>query len=121
MTEVGNGDFLIFGGESSSPNTYYLNDLWTLKGVDKMKDTKTIEISGCTINQIFGKGQIPPGRSSHKAFCSKGNYYIVGGVTETFEPELTVFMMELSKSLWSRCSLNVKSKQIYEHSIFRNP
>lgn len=38
---MSNGNFLIFGGVVLPYGTY-LQDLWVLKGIDKLKDTKTL-------------------------------------------------------------------------------
>lgn len=41
FTSMSNGNFLIFGGVLLPYGTY-LQDLWVLKGIDKLKDTKTL-------------------------------------------------------------------------------
>lgn len=41
FTSMSNGNFLIFGGVMLPYGTY-LQDLWVLKGIDKLKDTKTL-------------------------------------------------------------------------------
>lgn len=86
-----------------------------------MKDTKTMEIAGCTISQIIPKGQSPGGRSCHQAFCSRGYFYVIGGLTDVFEPNITVYVMDINKGLWTKSSLNSQIPQIYEHYILRHP
>jgi hypothetical protein len=55
FTPMSNGNYLIFGGITLLYITY-LQDLWVLKGVEKLKDTKTLEMIGCTCTKISGKG-----------------------------------------------------------------
>ncbi len=47
FTPMSNGNYLIFGG-ITLPYQTYLQDLWVLKGIEKLKDTKTLEMIGCT-------------------------------------------------------------------------
>lgn len=47
FTPVGAGVFFIFGG-LALPYQSVLGDLWVLRGVDKLRDTKTVEIVGCS-------------------------------------------------------------------------
>jgi hypothetical protein len=55
FTPMSNGNYIIFGG-ITLPYQTYLQDMWVLKGVEKLKDTKTLEMVGCTCTEISGKG-----------------------------------------------------------------
>lgn len=70
FTPISNGDFLIFGG-LTLPYSHYLNDLWVLKGLDQLKDTKTVELYGGNCVQVKTKGTPPSGRYAHKAHYHK--------------------------------------------------
>lgn len=67
FTPISNGNYIIFGG-IMLPYQTYLQDVWVLKGVDKLKDTKTMEIAGCSCMEIVGKGMPPSGRYAHNAY-----------------------------------------------------
>lgn len=67
FTPIGNGNYLIYGG-ITYPYGTFLQDIWILKGMDKLKDTKTMEIGGCSCSEVVGKGQPPPGRYAHNAY-----------------------------------------------------
>jgi hypothetical protein len=101
FTPLPGGNFLIFGG-IRLPFRMLFQDLWMLKGIDKMRMTKTHEIPGCTCSLINSHGSLPPARFNHRAYFHQGYYYVIGGETEIPEPALTMYILDLGKLFWQK-------------------